>query len=135
MPDHAHVENATLNLYASPSSPISGVQRISVHATDVAWTASANGATYDGTNAWAERLGDGSADLDPHLSDVLPSARGDWMTFDVSILIQRAIEQGSDALSLALIGDVGALAVQFTSTEGPVSERALAERHLVRRRG
>ena len=123
MPDHAHVENATLNLYASPSSPIAGVQRISVHATDVTWTASANGSTYDGTNAWTDRLGDESADLDPHLSDVLPSARGDWMTFDVSILIQRAIEQGSDALSLALIGDVGAAAVQFTSTEGPVSER------------
>ena len=58
------------------------------------WTTSANGTTYDGTNAWAQRGGRAiGTDIGGYV-DLVDSVADDWMDFDVTEAVQAAMAAG-----------------------------------------
>ena len=120
IPQNAHVSEAELHLYAEFGS--STTNSVSVHSSLVDWNTSANGTTYDGQNNWSVPGGFGSNDSGA-MSDVMFSENADWMTFDVTELVQAAYSSGDSHIALHLIGSFSKGQTIFTSTEGTTSQR------------
>ena len=118
-PQNAHISEATLHLYAQFGSFTTN--SISIHSSLVNWNTSANGTTYDGQNNWSVPGGFGASDSSA-MSDVMYSANANWMSFDVTELIQAAFAAGDSHIALHIIGSIGEGQTVFTSTEGTSTE-------------
>ncbi len=119
-PQNAHIKNATLNLYSQTSSDTGNA--ISIHPSTVAWNESANGTTYDGVNNWSALGATGAADRG-FMGDIQQTVSSNWMTFDITELVQHAFANGDSHLSLMIVGSVGEGQTFFTSSDGSSSER------------
>ena len=119
-PQNAHVSRAMLHLYAQFGS--SEDNAVSVHASAVPWNTSANGTTYDGVNNWT--LAGGLSPQDRgEMVDISQGVSADWMTFDVTELVQSAFANGDSHLTLTIVGSSGEGQTIFTSTAGLSGER------------
>ena len=119
-PQNAHIANATLHLYAQFGSDTGN--SVSIHPASVAWNTSANGTTYDGTNNWSA-LGAMGANDAGVMSDVLQGDSANWMSFDVTELVQAAFANSENHLSLVIRGSIGEGQTIFTTTEGNSNEK------------
>ena len=109
-----------LHLYAQFGS--SEDNAVSVHASAVPWNTSANGTTYDGVNNWT--LAGGLSPQDRgEMVDISQGVSADWMTFDVTELVQSAFANGDSHLTLTIVGSSGEGQTIFTSTAGLSGER------------
>ena len=114
-PQNAHISKAELNLYAEFGSDIGNA--VSIHKSSVAWNTSANGTTYDGVNNWSSPGSMG--DLDKGIIvDIQQGSSADWMTFDITEIVQDAFANGDSHISLTIVGSVGEGQTIFTSTDG-----------------
>ena len=119
-PQNAHISKSILNLYAEFGSDIGN--SVSIHPAIPAWNTSANGTTYDGTNNWTAIGAMGGGDRGT-MADVLSGQSANWMSFDVTELVQRAFYSGQSHLSLVIVGSIGEGQTTFTSSEGTSSDR------------
>ena len=118
-PQNAHISKATLNMYAEFGS--SSSNHVSVHPVLVDWNSNANGSHYDGTFEWDEGAGLGTNDSGG-LSDVEDGENANWMTLDVTELVQAAYSSGESHLSIMLQGTLGQGQTIFTSVNGTASQ-------------
>ena len=113
-PSNAHVQRATINLYANWGASTS--QHISIHPSAVAWTSSANGLTYDGVNNWSANGSLGASDYGV-MVDVRPVTHASWNQFDITEIVQEATLAGQTYIGLTIMGDIGNGLVEFASTD------------------
>ena len=118
-PQNAHISEATLNMYAEFGS--SSSNHVSVHPVLVDWNSNANGSHYDGTLEWDEGAGLGVNDSGG-FSDVSDGANANWMTLDITELVQAAYAAGESHLSIMLQGTQGQGQTIFTSVNGTASQ-------------
>ena len=118
-PQNAHIANADLNLYAQFGSDTGNA--VSIHKSLVAWNTSANGTTYDGSNNWSSPGAMNSSDRGDMI-DIQQGASAEWMTFDITELVQQAFANGDSHISLTIVGSIGEGQTTFTSTDGTSSE-------------
>ncbi|RAH14923.1 MAG: hypothetical protein CMB20_002300 [Methanobacteriota archaeon] len=119
-PQNAHIKNVTLNLYSQTSSDSDNF--VSIHPATVAWNSSANGMTYDGVNNWSLPGANGVGDRG-YIADIQQSKIADWMTFDVTEIVQQALANGDSHMSIMLVGTDGEGPTYFSSSDGASSER------------
>jgi hypothetical protein len=121
-PSNARVTNAELNLWALAGSDTN--TQIAVRPVLQTWTTDLNNSTYDGTNSWTLDGGRSVGNDVGQLSDLSTSASADWMDWDVTELVQAAMENGDSYLSIALMtSDSSDSLITFASTEGLTTQR------------
>ena len=121
-PSNARITGADLNLYSQFTSD-TGVN-IAVRPVLQNWNLAVNGTSYDGVNNWTDPGARAVTSDVGYLSDIQSSTASDWMTWDVTELVQFAIANGQSYLSVALMAsDDETGTVTFTSVDGTTSER------------
>ncbi len=118
-PQNAHVSKAELNLYAEFGSDTGNA--VSIHESSVAWNTSANGTTYDGSNNWSSPGSMGDMDKGA-IIDIQQGKSAEWMTFDITEIVQHAFANGDSHISLTIVGSIGEGQTTFTSTDGSSSD-------------
>ena len=119
-PQNAHISNAELNLFAQINSDTDNA--VSIHPALVAWNTSANGTTYDGVNNWSSPGAMNASDRGIML-DVQQGAAANWMTFDITELVQDAFANSETHISVMIVGSIGEGQTIFSSTSGSSNER------------
>ena len=121
-PSGARVTVAELSLFAEYGSVED--EPVAIRPVLQPWTTSANGTTYDGTNAWAQRGGRAiGTDIGGYV-DLVDSVADDWMDFDVTEAVQAAMAAGQNHVSLMIYTSSQTTdQIAFTSTAGSASER------------
>ena len=119
-PQNAHISSAQLNLFSQINSDTDNA--ISIHPALVAWNTSANGTTYDGVNNWS-RPGAMSPNDRGIMSDIQQGVSANWMSFDITELVQDAYANSETHVSMMIVGSIGEGQTIFTSTSGTSNER------------
>ena len=119
-PSNAHISGAELSMWSLGGS--SSDQRVGVHKTLVPWTDIANSTAYNSTDNWSTVGGDSDADRDLFI-DVQPGVNNGWVHFNITELVQDALENSQTHVSMMFTGHSGADPVSFATVDGVVSER------------
>jgi hypothetical protein len=119
-PSNAHISGAELSMWGQGGSASN--QMVAVHKTLVPWTDSANSSAYNSTDNWSVIGGDSDADREPFV-DVQAGASNDWVVFNITKLVQNALENGQTHVSMMFTGHAGAGPVSFTTVDGSANER------------
>jgi hypothetical protein len=119
-PNNAHVSGAKLSMWALGGS--SNMQMVGVHKTLVPWTDSANSSAYNSTDNWSTIGGDSDADRD-YFVDIQAGVSNGWVVFNITELVQDALQSGQTHVSMMFTGDAGAGPVSFSTEDGNANER------------
>ena len=102
-PQNAHISSAQLNLFSQINSDTDNA--ISIHPALVAWNTSANGTTYDGVNNWSSP-GAMSPNDRGVMSDIQQGVSANWMSFDITELVQDAYANSETHVSMMIVVDL-----------------------------
>jgi len=119
-PSSAHISGAELSMWGQGGSASN--QMVAVHNTLVPWTDSANSSAYNSTNNWSVIGGDSDADRESFV-DVQAGVSNGWVVFNITELVQYALENGQTHVSMMFTGHAGAGPVSFATVDGSASER------------
>ena len=119
-PSNAHISGAKISMWALGGS--SSMQMVGVHKTLVPWADSANSSAYNSTDNWSVIGGDSDSDRD-YFVDVQAGVSNGWVVFNITELVQDALQNGQTHVSMMFTGHAGAGPVSFSTEDGSANER------------